>query len=62
MTAESDAHMYFEIGRGRTIVNSEVKRELKKGKVEIEKGKESCYYLVHGLSVAIEKIKEVMGR
>lgn len=62
MTAESDGHLYFEIGRVRTIVNSEVKRELKKGKVKMEKGKKSCYYLVHGLSVAIEKIKGVKGR
>ena len=56
VTAGSDAHLGFEIGRGETIVNSEVKRELKKGKTKIE-GKESNYYLVHGLSVMMEKIK-----
>ena len=56
MTAGSDAHLSFEIGKGRTIVNSEVKGELKKGKTKIE-GEESNYYLVHGLSVAMEKVK-----
>ena len=61
MIAESDAHLYFEIGRERTIVNGEIKKELKKGNMKIE-GEESNYYLVHGLSVAIEKIKRVMGR
>lgn len=58
MTAGSDAHLGFEIGGGRTIVNSEVKEELRKGKTEIE-GEESNYYLVHGLSVAMEKVKKV---
>lgn len=61
MAAGSDAHLGFEVGGGRTVVNSEVKEELRKGKTEIE-GEESNYYLVHGLSVGIEKVKEVMGR
>jgi len=56
MTGGSDAHLGFEIGRGRTIVDSEVKEELKKGKTKIE-GEESNYYLVHGLSVMMEKVK-----
>jgi predicted metal-dependent phosphoesterase TrpH len=55
-TAGSDAHLGFEIGRGRTIVNSEVKEALRTGKTKIE-GEESNYYLVHGLSVAMEKMK-----
>ena len=55
-TAGSDAHLGFEIGRGRTIVNSEVKEALRTGKTEIE-GEESNYYLVHGLSVAMEWVK-----
>lgn len=59
MTAGSDAHFGFEIGRGRTIVNSEVREEMRKGKTKIE-GEESNYYLVHGLSVAVEKIKKVL--
>jgi predicted metal-dependent phosphoesterase TrpH len=61
VTAGSDAHLAFEVGMGRTIVNNEVKEELKNGKTEIE-GKESCYYLVHGLSVVMEKVKKVMPR
>ena len=61
MTAGSDAHLGFEIGRGRTIVNSEVGVDLRKGKTKIE-GEESNYYLVHGLSVGMEKVKGVIGR
>lgn len=56
MTGGSDAHLGFEIGRGRTIVNSEVKGELRKGETKIE-GEESSYYLVHGLSVTMERVK-----
>ena len=56
MTGGSDAHLGFEVGKGRTIVNSEVREELKRGKTKIE-GEESNYYLVHGLSVAMEKVK-----
>ena len=55
-TAGSDAHLVFEIGRGITIVNSEVREELREGNTTIE-GEESSYYLVHGLSFAMEKIK-----
>jgi predicted metal-dependent phosphoesterase TrpH len=58
MTAGSDAHLSFEIGRGRTIVNSKIKEALKSGETKIE-GEESNYYLVHGLSVTMEKIKGV---
>jgi predicted metal-dependent phosphoesterase TrpH len=61
MTAGSDAHLGFEVGRGRTIVNSEVRKELGKGETKIE-GEESNYYLVHGLSVAMEKVKGIMQR
>ena len=59
MTGGSDAHLGFEIGRGRTIVNSKVKGELKKGETKIE-GEESNYYLVHGLSVALEKLRRLI--
>ncbi|RLB88834.1 MAG: hypothetical protein DRH10_06965 [Deltaproteobacteria bacterium] len=55
-TAGSDAHLVFEIGRGITIVNSEVREELREGNTTIE-GEVSNYYLAHGLSVAMEKIK-----
>jgi len=54
--AGSDAHFYFELGRGRTIANEEIEEALRKGDCEIE-GKESNYYFVHGLSVSMEKIK-----
>ena len=59
VTAGSDAHLGFEIGNGRIIVNSKIKGELKKGKTKIE-GKECNYYLVHGLSVAMEKVKKYL--
>ena len=58
-TAGSDAHLVFEIGRGITIVNSEVREELREGNMTIE-GEVSNYYLAHGLSVAMEKIKRVI--
>ena len=61
MTAGSDAHLGFEIGRGRTMINSKLKKELKNDKTEIE-GNESSYYLVHGLSVAVEKVKGLLQR
>jgi predicted metal-dependent phosphoesterase TrpH len=61
MTAGSDAHLGFEIERGRTMVDSEVKEALRKGKTKIE-GEVSSYYLVHGLSVAMEKVKGLMQR
>ena len=56
ITAGSDAHLGFEIGGGRTIVNGEAEEELRKGNTEIE-GKESNYYLVHGLSILMEWVK-----
>jgi predicted metal-dependent phosphoesterase TrpH len=60
LTAGSDAHLGFEVGRGRTIFDSDLKGELVKGKVKIE-GSESCYYLAHGLSVTTEKYKKTRG-
>lgn len=57
--AGSDAHLSFEIGVGRTILFSNVRKALARGETKIE-GNESNYYLVHGLSVVIEKIKKVM--
>ena len=61
MTAGSDTHLGFEIGRGITIINGEIEEALRKGGARIE-GKESNYYLVHGLSVAMEKIKIIESR
>jgi predicted metal-dependent phosphoesterase TrpH len=54
--AGSDAHLAFEIGRGLTIVKGEIRKSLKTGRTEIN-GRESNYYLVHGLSLLSEKIK-----
>ena len=59
ITAGSDAHLGFEIGRGITIVKENIRESLKNGKTEIN-GKESNYYLVHGLSVFSEKIKKIV--
>ncbi len=56
LTAGSDAHLYFEIGMGSIITEENIEKSLKNGKTKI-KGKESNYYLVHGLSVLIEKMK-----
>jgi len=59
VTAGSDAHLGSEIGRGRTIVNREVEEALKRRETKIV-GKESSYYLVHGLSVVMEKVKGIL--
>lgn len=59
LCAGSDVHFYFELGKGRTIVNEEIEDALRKGNCKIE-GKESNYYLVHGLSVSLEKIKSLV--
>jgi predicted metal-dependent phosphoesterase TrpH len=56
MTAGSDTHLYFEVGKGTVSVEENIENALKKGNTKIE-GNESSYYLVHGCSVLIEKIK-----
>lgn len=61
VTGGSDAHLGFEIGRGRTIGSGEIRGALVEGRTEIEGG-ESNYYLVHGLSVGMEKIRGVMWK
>lgn len=55
----SDAHLSFEIGRARLIINGKAKDILKNEEPEIQ-GEESSYYFVHGLSVAMEKMKKVL--
>jgi predicted metal-dependent phosphoesterase TrpH len=59
ITAGSDAHLGFEIGRGITIINSGIEEALRKGGAGIG-GKESNYYLVHGLSVAMEMLRRLI--
>ncbi len=61
VVAGSDAHTAFEVGAGRTVVDGEVRRALESGETVIE-GEESSYYLVHGMSVCIEKVKAAMKR
>lgn len=58
MVAGSDAHMGLEIGRGRTIVSYDIENALTDGRTEIE-GEESNYYMTHGLSILLEKIKKI---
>jgi predicted metal-dependent phosphoesterase TrpH len=61
ITSGSDAHLFFEIGRARTILapDVEIKDLLLKGETEIE-GKESNYYFVHAQSLMIERYKKVV--
>ena len=61
MTAGSDAHICFEIGRGRTIASYDIKSALAEGRTEIE-GEESNYYLTHGSTILLEKIKYVIRK
>ncbi|OEU64152.1 MAG: hypothetical protein BA870_07425 [Desulfuromonadales bacterium C00003094] len=59
VTAGSDAHLGFEIGMGRAVTRTqtldgdEVRCVLENDETQIE-GRESSYYLVHGLSVWTE--------
>lgn len=57
MTAGSDAHCWFEIGKGTTVVKSNLFKELKMGGAKI-KGSES-FYAVHVFSVLIERVKRI---
>jgi predicted metal-dependent phosphoesterase TrpH len=61
MTSGSDVHLGCEIGKGVTIVDCDVEDALKKGKTQVE-GRESRYYLAHGASAAMEKIKSLLER
>jgi predicted metal-dependent phosphoesterase TrpH len=56
LTAGSDAHSLFEVGRGVTIAGENLERELKNGRTSIQ-GWESNYYLSHGLSLVSEKLR-----
>lgn len=60
-SAGSDAHVPFEIGRGRIFANSDLRKDLVKGNVKPD-GKESPYLLVHGMSFITEKIRTIFGR
>ncbi len=54
--AGSDAHFYYEIGRGRTEIEN---IESFPGMIRKTSGKESNYYFSHGLSVITEKIRKI---
>ncbi|MGA2573516.1 MAG: PHP domain-containing protein [Candidatus Methanomethylicaceae archaeon] len=56
ITAGSDAHMLFEIGRGLTISEDCIENALKKGMTSVI-GTESNHYFGHSLSFILEKIK-----
>lgn len=58
MTAGSDAHTYYEIGRGITIIEGDAENALKKGNTQIM-GRESNYYIAHGISYGSEKLKRI---
>ncbi|KPU63853.1 hypothetical protein EP1X_01245 [Thermococcus sp. EP1] len=60
-SAGSDAHVPFEIGRGKIFVNSDLRKALVKGNVKPD-GKEFPYLLVHGISFIAEKIRITFGR
>ena len=56
----SDAHTYAEIGRGVTVyAGGEIEKALRTGQVAGE-GRESNYYVVHGLSCSIERLKRLV--
>jgi len=57
VTAGSDAHFAFEIGRGRTYTKDTFRKSWGNDRMKIS-GQESNYYITHGLSVALEKIKK----
>lgn len=58
MTAGSDAHLPFEIGRGRTHVDSDIRKALRQGMTNIG-GDHSNYYIAHGLSLSVEMFKRL---
>ena len=61
MVAGSDAHLSFEIGGGWTALNGGVETLLHSEGATSIGGRESNYYLAHGLSLLTEKIKSIAG-
>jgi predicted metal-dependent phosphoesterase TrpH len=57
--AGSDAHFSFEIGRGRTHTNNRFQKAGGDENITLS-GQESNYYVTHGLSVVLEKIKGIV--
>ena len=55
----SDAHVYAEIGRGVTVyAGEEIEEALRAGQTA-GGGRESNYYVMHGLSCGIERLKRL---
>lgn len=55
----SDAHTYAEIGRGVTVyAGDDIEEALRAGQTA-GGGRESNYYIVHGLSCSIERLKRL---
>lgn len=58
ISAGSDAHLAFEIGSGRVILDDSGNKPGDYQTGRLFEGKVSNYYLVHGLSLIIENIKK----
>ena len=58
MTAGSDAHALFEIGKGITLIEEDAEIALKKGNTRVM-GTELNYYISHGISYGSEIIKRM---
>lgn len=58
ISAGSDSHLYFEIGKG--ILELANLNSILTEKASY-KGKESNYYFIHGLSVTIEKLRKILS-
>lgn len=59
MVGGSDAHVYAEIGRGVTVyAGEEIEEALRAGQTA-GGGRESNYYVMHGLSCGIERLKRL---
>lgn len=60
-SAGSDAHLNYEIGKGRVIVENDLRNSLLNRKTKVV-GNESNYYIAHGLSVSSEKLKCILNK
>jgi len=61
VVAGSDAHLSFEIGKGRTTVTSDTGKLINGRLLSIE-GMESRYYVTHGTSILIQQLKKSVKR
>ncbi len=61
MTGGSDAHTLYVIGWGVTLVEGDAESALRRGETQIA-GRESNYYVAHGVSYVCERIKRIVHR